>query len=228
MAENVIETAAPSNAVILAWGEEQVAPKDWSGQVLQYQTEILEENGWQITERQRDIAHLSALEHLDDVASRHQPAPLLARTIRQITLSELRGIVGDPARFSRKDLLYRGALALAAAVIVVIFNLALWQPAATLFDGLESRMPGYDPATAEAIVEHLVVAVSVTGMACAGALWLLAVGLQIRSVLSAHKRQIRDRQARMAYTAAMWVSLWAFFSGLFVVFVAMDFLLTPK
>ena len=89
-------------------------------------------------------------------------------------------------------------------------------------------MPGYDPATAEAIVEHLVVAVSVTGMACAGALWLLAVGLQIRSVLSAHKRQIRDRQARMAYTATMWVSLWAFFSGLFVVFVAMDFLLTPK
>ncbi|MFZ2174380.1 MAG: hypothetical protein WAW17_10140 [Rhodococcus sp. (in: high G+C Gram-positive bacteria)] len=116
MTENVIENPAPKSVAINARGQEEVAPKDWAGRVLRYQTEILEANRWQITERQRDIAYLSALEALDaevlqrPLRGRGQPSPLYARTIHKITAAELRRASGEPAPVRAWEMVSLGML----------------------------------------------------------------------------------------------------------------------
>lgn len=124
MTENVIENPAPESVAIKSWGQEEVAPHNWAAKVLGDQTEILEANGWQVTERQRDLAYLSALEALDAEVLRRplrgpgQPSPAYARTIHQITAAELRKVAGEPAPVKPWERVSLGLLVAVAAITV--------------------------------------------------------------------------------------------------------------
>ncbi|MBC2644305.1 MULTISPECIES: hypothetical protein [unclassified Rhodococcus (in: high G+C Gram-positive bacteria)] len=124
MTENVIENPAPKSVAIKSWGQEEVAPHNWAAKVLGDQTDILEANGWQITERQRDLAYLSALETLDaevlrrPLRGRGQPSPLYASTIHQITATELRKVAGQPAPVKPWERVTLGLLVAVAAITV--------------------------------------------------------------------------------------------------------------
>ncbi|WLF51509.1 hypothetical protein [Rhodococcus opacus] len=121
MTENVIENPAPKSVAIKSWGQEEVAPDNWAAKVLGDQTDILEANGWQITERQRDLAYLSALETLDaevlrrPLRGRGQPSPAYASTIHQITAAELRKVAGEPAPVKPWEMVSLGLLVAAMA-----------------------------------------------------------------------------------------------------------------
>ncbi|MBC2898442.1 hypothetical protein [Rhodococcus sp. 4CII] len=124
MTENVIENPAPKSVAIKSWGQEEVAPHNWAARVLGDQTEILEANGWQVTERQRDLAYLSALEALDAEVLRRplrgpgQPSPAYASTIHQITAAELRKVAGEPAPVRPWERVSLGLLVAVAAITV--------------------------------------------------------------------------------------------------------------
>lgn len=126
MTDNVIENPAPKSVAIKSWGQEEVAPQNWAARVLGEQTDILEANGWQITERQRDLAYLSALEALDaevlrwPLRGRGQPSPAYARTIHQITATELRKVAGQPDPVSPWEMVSRWLLLAAAAATVAL------------------------------------------------------------------------------------------------------------